>query len=569
GAIIQNKLFYFLSYETDALTEPGTTFRAAEPGEASAGQVTRVRRTAMDSLSSYLQDNFGYATGPYQGYDHEVPSMRLTAKLDYAFNDRNKFSVRYTVLDSKTDVLLSNSSSLGFGGSRRSSLTALNFQNSNYQIMENRRSIVGEWNSVLSDRMSNNMIIGYDYSDESRSVRGSGDLFPFVDILDAGTVYTSFGFEPFTPNNELRYKSYQFQDNFTIYGDRHDQTFGVSIEKYNSENVFFPGSQSVYVYNSLADWYTDANDYLANPSRTTSPISLRRFQVRYANQPGMEKPVQPLEVLFAGVYAQDEWRASKNLTMTFGIRLEVPKFGETGFTNAQANSYIFRDETGAAVQYETQKLPDPTVLYSPRFGFNWDVNGDGVTQVRGGSGIFTGRPAYVWVSNQIGNNGVITGFEQYDNVTTRPFNPDPDKYKPTSVTGAPAASYELALTDANFKFPQVWRTNIAVDRKLPYGVVGTVEMMVGQDVNGIYYIDANLSNPDGQFAGPDQRPRWYVDDCPTFSGTQQRINCNVTSAVVLKNQNVGRSWNFAASLEKAFSNGLFAKAAYAYGLSRN
>jgi len=569
GAIIPNKLFYFVSYETDGLTEPGTTFRAAEPGEATGGQVTRVRRTAMDSLSSFLQDKFGYATGPYQGYDHETPSTRLTAKLDYAFSDRNKFSLRYTVLDSKTDVLLSSSGSLGFGGSRRSSLTALNFQNSNYQILENRKSIVGEWNSVINDRMSNNMIIGYDYSDESRSVRGSGELFPFVDILDAGTVYTSFGFEPFTPNNELRYKSYQFQDNFTIYGDRHDQTFGVSIEKYNSENVFFPGSQSVYVYNSLADWYTDANDAIANPTRTTSPVNLRRFQVRYANQPGQEKPVQPLDVIFAGVYAQDEWRASRNLTMTFGLRVEAPKFGETGFTNAQANSYIFRDETGAPVQYQTQKLPDPNLLYSPRFGFNWDVDGDGTTQVRGGTGIFTGRPAYVWISNQIGNNGVLTGFQQFDNVTTRPFNPDPNAYKPTNVTGEPAASYELALTDPNFKFPQIWRTNLAVDRKLPYGMVGTVEWMMGQDVNGVYYIDANLSNPDGNFTGPDRRPRWSVDDCPTVSGTQQRINCNVTSAVVLKNQDVGRSYNFAASLEKAFANGLFAKAAYAYGVSRN
>jgi hypothetical protein len=70
--------------------------------------------------------------------------------------------------------------------------------------------------------------------------------------------------------------------------------------------VFFPGSQSAYVYNSLEDFYTDANGYLANPNRTTSPVqSLRRFQVRWMNIPGLDKPVQPLEVLYAGVYAQD------------------------------------------------------------------------------------------------------------------------------------------------------------------------------------------------------------------------------------------------------------------------
>ena len=571
GPLLKNKLFFFASFESDGITEPGTTFRALQPGETQGGQVTRVRATSLDSLSSFLSTNFGYATGPYEGYDHETPSMRLTAKLDYAMNDKNKFSLRYTKLDSKTDVLLSNSNSLGFGN-RRTSLLGLNFQNSNYQILENIESVVGEWNAVIGSNMSNNMIVGYTKNDESRDVRGGltgGKPFPFVDILDQSATYTSFGFEPFTPNNELRYNSQQFQNNFTIYGDKNDFTLGVSVERYESENVFFPGSQSVYVYNSLSDFYRDANDYLANPNRTTSPVTLPIFQVRYANQPGMEKPVQPLEVLFAGVYAQNEYRPSRNLTTTFGLRVEQARFGETGFENPLANNMIFRDENGEAQQYETQALPTPSFLFSPRFGFNWDVNGEGVTQVRGGTGVFTGRPAYVWISNQIGNNGVLTGFEDFRGVTTRPFHPDPDKYKPSSVTGAPAASYELALTDKNFKFPQILRTNLAVDRKLPFGTTGTVELLLAQDINGIYYVNANLSQADGKFNGPDQRPRWFVDDCPTVSGTQQRINCSVTSAVVLKNQDVGRSWNLSASLEKAFANGFFAKAAYSYGLSRN
>lgn len=566
GPIIQNKLFFFVSYEQDGLTEPGTTWRANEGGETVAGQVTRVLRSDLETLSSYLATNFGYTTGPFQGYDHEVPSMRLTTKLDFALNDRNKFSLRYTKLDSKTDVLLSNSSSLGFG-TRRTNQNGLNFQNSNYQILENIESIVGEWNSVINDRMSNNMIIGYTKNDESRDSRGS--IFPMVDVLQSSQVYTTFGFEPFTPNNELRYNSFQFQDNFTIYGNNHDLTFGVSVERYESENVFFPGSQSAYVYNSLADWYTDANDFLANPNRTTSPVNLRRFQVRWNNIPGQEKPIQPLEVTFAGLYAQDEWRVTNNLTTTFGVRLETPTFGNTAFENAEVDGMNFRDERGRTVQYSTNKLPDSKILVSPRFGFNWDVNGDGITQVRGGSGIFTGRPAYVWISNQIGNNGVLTGFEQLDNVTSRPFHPDPNHYKPTTVTGAPASAYELAFTDPNFKFPQLLRTNLAIDRKLPWDVVGTLEWILGQDVNGVYYIDANLSPADGQFAGPDQRARWSVDDCPTISGVQQRLNCKVSNAIVLKNQNVGNSWNLAASLEKAFLNGFYAKAAYSYGESRN
>jgi hypothetical protein len=289
GPIIKSKLFFFGSYEGDKLTQPGTTFTTrTSTSQTVGGNVTRVLDSDMVTLSNFLKTNFGYETGPYQGYDNETPSKKFIAKLDYNLNNRNKLSLRYNHLDSDTDVLVSNSNSLGFSTSgttgRRSGTTALNFQNSNYIILENIRSLVGEWNSTLSNNMANNLIVGYSHHDESRDSRGQ--FFPFVDIHEAGQNYTAFGFEPFTPNNELRYSSFQAQNNFTIYGPQHNLTFGASFERYESENVFFPGSQSVYVYNSLADFYTDANDYLANPNRTTSPVNLRRFQVRLNNIPG-------------------------------------------------------------------------------------------------------------------------------------------------------------------------------------------------------------------------------------------------------------------------------------------
>ena len=567
GPIIQNKLFFFANYEDDALTEPGTTFLANTGAQTVGGSITRVRAASLDSLSTFLGSNFNYQTGPYQGYTHETPARRFLAKVDYNFSDRNKLSLRYNQLDSDTDVLLSNSSSLGFG-TRRTNTNGLNFQNSNYKILENIRSVVGEWNSMIGQNKANNLIIGYSYSDESRESVGS--FFPMVDILDAGTVYTTFGAEPFTPNNELRYKSLQFQNNFSIFGERHTLTFGATAERYESENVFFPGSQSVYTYNSLADFYTDANFYLSNPNRncprtTTptaecqSPVTLRRFQVRWMNIPNMEKPIQPLEVWYTGIYGQDEFQVNDKLKLTAGVRIEVPFFGKTAFRNDSANALTFRDEDGNSVQYDTGKLPDAKLLVSPRLGFNYDATGDRSTQIRGGTGIFTGTPAYVWISNQIGTTGVLTGFESINDTRARPFDPDPATWKPTDVTGAPASSYELAVTDPDFKFPQLWRTNVAVDQQLPLGVIGTLEGLYNKDINGVYYINANLPAAQSAFVGADTRERW----------TSNRINANVANNIVLKNQSEGYSWNVAASLERPFANGLFLKAAYSYGEAKN
>ncbi len=219
----------------------------------------------------------------------------------------------------------------------------------------------------------------------------------------------------------------------------------------------------------------------------------------------------------------------------------------------------FRDEAGNPVSYETGKLPDSNLLWSPRVGFNWAVDEDRRTQVRGGTGIFTGRPAYVWISNQVGNTGVLTGFEQLENTTARPFNPDPNRYKPASVSGAPASAFELALTNRDFKFPQLWRSNIAVDQRLPWGFSSTTEFLYGKDVNGVYYINANLAPADASFTGADTRPRW--------AGTN-RINPTVANAVVLKNQNVGSSWNIATSVDRRVGASFF-KMAYSYGQSKN
>jgi Carboxypeptidase regulatory-like domain len=575
GPIIQNRLFAFGSYEDQEDTRPLTTFTSNPGGAPIAGNTTRVLASDLNGLSSFLSSKFSYETGPFDNISKLTPGKPFLIKGDYNINSGNKVMFRYNQLSSSSGQNLSNSGSLGIGRPTFST-NFLNFQNSNYSILENIKSGIGEWNSVLGSSMSNTFIVGYTHQDESRG--DVGKLFPFVDILDApgGIAYTSIGSEPFTPNNELRYNTFQLQDNFTKFGKSHSLTFGGSFEKYNSENVFFPGKQSAYVYNSLADFYTDTNGYLANPNRTVSPITLRRFQVRYSNIPGQEKPVQPLQVYYVGGYAQDEWRPRTNVTVTAGIRVDTPIFGNTAYDNANVDALSFRDETGAAVKYNTGKLPDPKPLWSPRVGFNWDVNSDQKTQVRGGTGIFTGKPAYVWISNQIGNTGVLTGFILDDNITTRPFNPDPDFYKPKTVTGAPATSVDLAVTDPNFKFPQIWRSNIAVDRRLPWGITGTGEFIYNRDVNGVYYINANLPAAQSAFTGADNRMRWTGVACagagqvgPCVTRINNAPGNQITNAIVLKNEDVGRSWNVAGSLSKTLSAGFSIKGAYSYGEAKN
>jgi len=294
--------------------------------------------------------------------------------------------------------------------------------------------------------------------------------------------------------------------------------------------------------------------------------------------------------VYAGGYVQDEWRPRGNLTITTGLRFDVPKFGNTAFDNPLADSLTFRDQDGSGVKYNSGGLPQATPYWSPRIGLNWDPFSDGKTQVRGGTGLFTGKPPYVWISNQIGNTGVLTGFLDVRNTTAFGFNPNPDRYKP-APTGGVASSYELDVTDSGFRFPQTWRTSIGVDRRLPWGMTGTIDYAYNRDLNDPVYLNANLPAPEGAYLGVDNRPRWAftapgaalapgitvaLPSCAALGqagGCFQRLNNavgnQVTAAYVIKNSSQNRSWNFAASVSKPMSHGLSLSGGYGYGDSRS
>ena len=265
--------------------------------------------------------------------------------------------------------------------------------------------------------------------------------------------------------------------------------------------------------------------------------------------------------------------------MTAGLRVDVPKFGNTAFDNPAADALTFRDQDGSPVQYNSGALPETTPYWSPRVGLNWDVNGDQATQLRGGTGLFSGKPPYVWISNQIGNTGVLYGFAQTNNTTAFPFNPSPDKYKP-APTGGAAASYELDVTDQGFRFPQTWRTNIGVDRRLPWGLVGTLDYIYNRDVNAPVYLNANLPAANSAYTGVDNRPRWVATATSpacaatgNVGGCFQRLNNTpgnqITAAYVIKNQSENWSQNISGALTKNLTHGFSFKGGFNYGVSKS
>ncbi len=550
GPIIKNKLFYFLSFETEQRTDEVTAFTARNSSNATKSNTSRVLESDMNTVSSILKSTFNYDTGPYQNYTHDQTNYKWLTKLDWNISDVHKLSFTYNGLNARKDKPAHPSAIRRRGPD----YTTLQFRNSGYEIVNKLHSFSTELKSNFKGNAANKLRLVYSIFRDNRNPFSTP--FPVLNITKFGTQYIVAGHEPFSIHNILKQDAFQATNDFTLYKNNHTITIGASYESFKFQNSFnLTGYAATLFSDADIQTFIDSVPVGGNYVFGSYPLSV---DVDYArNRAAADRWTWVyLTVGQLSGYVQDEIQMGERFRLTLGLRLDKALYSNERFLSPNFNldgtyagtdidasptlpnndNQVLFDEDGNSVtngvgkDLDNTRLPGGTLL-SPRLGFNWDVKGNKTLQIRGGSGLFTGRFPFVWIGNHIGNP--FTGF----------YN----------------------ATDRNFRWPQVWRTNVGTDFRIPSGVTFSFDAAYTKDIKGMMVRNYNLGIPTGTLSsGTGDTRRIYL---PGDKGTDGPFTTNNT--YVFTNTKVGYQLNLTAQAQQTFKGGLYAMIAYNFLVAKD
>lgn len=486
GPILRDRLFFFASYET--FTRAAAAPTRGPAGSGAADEVAGISQATITEVQQIARDVWGFDAGAFQppaGLDRDIEDILI--KLDWNITDNHRASFRYN----KTDQEDPNLRGLG----ARSLSLSTYWDTSIKEYTGYVAQLFSDW----TDNFSTEVKIGYA---EQRANFDLGSRLPSIRIClnspsnncsNADTLF--IGTERFRHVNVLETDTLNvfFAGNYFV--ANHEIKFGLDYQSQEIFNLFGRDQFGVYDFFGI------------DAFRAGTP---GRFDLFFPTQGGVETRAADWELRNWGFFLQDTWYATDKLTLSYGLRYDLPKVPGSPAFNPIASEIVGIRNDGTV---------DGNGLLQPRFGFNYVPETERRTQIRGGLGLFQGISANVWLSNPFSVNGITQ-----NNITiTNPellagiFSPDPDNQPGTRPP--PGLGGNVDFVDPDLNQPAVWKSNIAIDHELPgWGVIASAELLFTEVKNGIYYEKPNLGAPTGFF--PDGRPYyWSTVDPDTFNGS--------------------------------------------------
>lgn len=529
GPILKDKLHFFVAADLQKRDAPYFGPEVSEPQ-------TGITAATADRVTNALRNQYGFDPGSYVPAIVSQPNDNVFAKLTGTLGSSHQLELSYNYVNGFSDA---------FDRFSRSRNDRGGFQLSNSgNTQENRTNAIrAKWLGQLGG-VSTEVIAGYMTIRDKRGV--ANDVPLFLVQGDVAGNWIAGGGEKFSSNNFLDQDILELTANATFVAGRHAITLGTHNEKYTFLNGFFPGSKGVWSFNSVGRLETGVAD---------------RYE---ANLPGSKGPDgwrADWGAAQVGFYAQDQWSPNDRLTLSLGLRADIP-FGDSPTTNETLKN------DAALGNIDTGVFPSGNLLFSPRLGFNWDLAGTGSTVVRGGIGMFSGRVPFVWLSNAFTG----TGGEQVTLICTGTAVPtvtaDVNNLPTSCAAGGPPTPPlpSIVAVDSDFKFQQALKYSLGLDHRLPGGVVASIDFLHTRNYNTLYIDDVNLI---GGTANSEGRVMYGTIAASSSSTTQNRHSSAFRSVLEHTNKDEGYNTLITGQLNKQFSNGLEFGAAYTWSQTKD
>ena len=559
GPIIKDKLFFFVNgeYEDNVTTGPN-----ALAGDGSLPYTTTNRRPQieqLESLSDYMQKTYGLTTGPWQGYNVKTPAYRILARVDWNINDNHKFNIRFTKSNRKSSSAASGSRSVGsnrsndiYNGSNNTYGNTSNYGmsslSSRYYAEYKFTSFAAELNSKFG-KINNTLRGTYSFQDQPRSTE-YGDNYPVVEILmnDGQDHYPTWAYtgDIFTYGNLAQTKTTVITDELNVTLGKHNLFAGIQFEHNFAANGYAQAAAGYYTFEATPE-EAAAGNWGAVFGRGP-----RTFGMTYGNNANHSMFTSEMKTNQWSFYVQDNISWSERFRMSVGFRFELPSYPSLA---DNFNEDYYKLDFGGK-HFRTDNVPDASLSFSPRIGFNWDINGTRKYILRGGTGLFVGRMPFVWLVSAVGNSGMgqTTYWATQANGKTLPnfTMSQEDMLKQIGATSSTTIPGSPTILSEDLRMPKTWKASLAFDAKLPWDIDFTLEGIYNWDLNPVVVSNANV----------------YWDGVSTVDLGHGDIRhkmstYNSQSAYVL--ENAGTKAHYASlsfQLHKAFDFGLDLNASY-------
>jgi hypothetical protein len=592
GPIVKNKLFFFVNAEMSKVPSIVNRWKGSNNGVADPDNyISRTTNADLQKVSEFVKQKYGYDTGSWTDFPANESNYKILARIDWNITQKHHLALRYNY--TLNNVWNSPNASSMDGGSRmvdgRMSKSSMSFANTMYSM----KNIVNTWsldlNSRLSDNLSNQFLATFSKLDDVRGT--NSEEFPHIDILDGDVraedasenIYMALGYELFTWNNAVHNTVANVKDDLTWYLGKHKITGGINFEYQMADNQYMRNGTGYYRYKSLTEFMNGAAPEIVC--------------LTYGYD-GEQKPAARVQFYKAGIYAQDEWNATDNFKLTYGLRMDGLFFNNGDLiTNAAIKELNFypRANNYQETHIDTGKWPTAKVTFSPRVGFTWDVFGNKSLKVRGGTGLFSGRLPLVFFTNMPTNGGLVQYQAQINEKNAKNNGFTMNEFEGGLVTDENGKATIAALlnklqklgypttvssedgtvpsavnaVDPKFKMPQVWKTSLAFDYTFPtsFPFSITAEGIFNKTINAVSISDWSMMNVGGfaRFNGADNRPI-YPD---TFRVTNiVDGKAKQISAFVLENTSKGYGWSANVTVNMQPIESLSLMAAYTHTVSK-